>query len=141
MHRIQAASMLPGWSRQPSTAVSQCLVDFEAVRLPDDQQMICQRQGVIGLTEVSYSPVEVPCQSRLYASETGAYMGAIESSIENLTAEHAALTEKLELIDQQNRVERPTVVAQIGQLAKALGNLCTGMSLNRGVTCWIVLWG
>jgi len=37
-------------------------------------------------------------------------MTALESSIESLTAEHTALTEKLEQIDRQYRVERPVVV-------------------------------
>jgi len=40
-------------------------------------------------------------------------MSALEASIENLTAEHTALTQKLEQIDQQYRVERPVVVTQI----------------------------
>jgi hypothetical protein len=50
-------------------------------------------------------------------------MSALEASIENLTAEHAALTQKLEQIDQQYRVERPVVVSQITQLARALSAL------------------
>ena len=50
-------------------------------------------------------------------------MSALESSIENLTVEHAALTSNLEQIDQDYRVERPTIVAQISQLAKALSAL------------------
>jgi hypothetical protein len=50
-------------------------------------------------------------------------MSALEASIESLTAEHATLTQKLEQIDQQYRVERPVVVSQISQLAKALSAL------------------
>ena len=50
-------------------------------------------------------------------------MSALEASIENLTAEHTALTEQLALIDQQYRVERPGVVSKINQLAKALSAL------------------
>jgi hypothetical protein len=50
-------------------------------------------------------------------------MTALESSIENLTAEHTALTQKLEQIDQQYRVERPVVVGQLTQLARALSAL------------------
>lgn len=50
-------------------------------------------------------------------------MSALESSIESLTAEHTALTSKLEQIDQDYRVERPTIVAQISQLARALSAL------------------
>ena len=50
-------------------------------------------------------------------------MSALEASIENLTAEHTALTQKLEQIDQQYRVERPVVVTQITQLARALSAL------------------
>jgi hypothetical protein len=50
-------------------------------------------------------------------------MSALETSIENLTTEHATLTQKLEQIDQQYRVERPIVVNQIGQLARALSAL------------------
>ena len=47
-------------------------------------------------------------------------MSGLEAMLEQLTAEHAELTQKLGLIDQQYRVERPTIVSQIGQLAKAL---------------------
>ena len=50
-------------------------------------------------------------------------MSAIEASIENLTAEHTGLTEKLAQIDQQYRVERPLGVSQISRLAKALSAL------------------
>jgi hypothetical protein len=50
-------------------------------------------------------------------------MSALETSIESLTAEHTTLTQKLEQIDQQYRVERPVVVSQISQLAKALSAL------------------
>jgi hypothetical protein len=50
-------------------------------------------------------------------------MTALESSIESLTAEHKALSEKLEQIDQQYRVERPVVVGQLTQLARALSAL------------------
>jgi hypothetical protein len=50
-------------------------------------------------------------------------MTALESSIENLTAEYTALTEKLEQIDQQYRVQRPVVVGQLNQLARALSAL------------------
>ena len=50
-------------------------------------------------------------------------MSALEASIESLTAEHTALTQKLEQIDQQYRVERPVVVSQITQLARALSAL------------------
>ena len=50
-------------------------------------------------------------------------MSALEASIENLTAEHTSLTHKLEQIDQQYRVDRPGVVSQINQLAKALSAL------------------
>jgi hypothetical protein len=50
-------------------------------------------------------------------------MTALESSIESLTAEHTALTEKLEQIDQQYRVERPVVVGQLTQLSRALSAL------------------
>jgi len=49
-------------------------------------------------------------------------MSALEASIESLTAEHTTITQKLEQIDQQYRVERP-VVSQISQLAKALSAL------------------
>jgi hypothetical protein len=50
-------------------------------------------------------------------------MSALEASIESLTAEHTSLTQKLEQIDQQYRVERPVVVSQITQLARALSAL------------------
>jgi hypothetical protein len=50
-------------------------------------------------------------------------MSALEASIESLTAEHTTLTQKLEQIDQQYRVERPVVVSQITQLARALSAL------------------
>jgi hypothetical protein len=50
-------------------------------------------------------------------------MTALQSSIENLTVEHTELTEKLEQIDQQYRVERPVVVGQLHQLARALSAL------------------
>jgi hypothetical protein len=50
-------------------------------------------------------------------------MSALEASIDNLTAEYTALTQKLEQIDQQYRVERPGVVSQITQLARALSAL------------------
>jgi hypothetical protein len=50
-------------------------------------------------------------------------MSALETSIESLTAEHTTLIQKLEQIDQQYRVERPVVVSQISQLAKALSAL------------------
>jgi hypothetical protein len=50
-------------------------------------------------------------------------MTALESSIETLTAEHKALSEKLEQIDQQYRVERPVIVSQLNQLARALSAL------------------
>jgi hypothetical protein len=50
-------------------------------------------------------------------------MRALETSIESLTAEHTTLTQKLEQIDQQYRVERPVVVSQISQLARALSAL------------------
>jgi hypothetical protein len=55
-------------------------------------------------------------------------MSALEASIENLTAEHTALTQKLEQIDQQYRVERPVIVSQISQLARALSAL-TGKAI------------
>jgi hypothetical protein len=38
-------------------------------------------------------------------------MSALEASIESLTAEYTTLTQKLEQIDQQYRVERPVVVS------------------------------
>jgi hypothetical protein len=50
-------------------------------------------------------------------------MNSLETSIESLTAEYTALNSKLEQIDQQYRVERPLIVTQIGQLAKALSAL------------------
>ena len=57
-------------------------------------------------------------------------MSALEASIESLTAEHTTTTQKLEQIDQQYRVERPVVVSQISQLAKALSAL-TGLQPKR----------
>jgi hypothetical protein len=63
-------------------------------------------------------------------------MTALESSIESLTAEHTTLTEKLEQIDQQYRVERPVIVGQLHQLARALsaltGKPVAGPSGNAG---------
>ena len=50
-------------------------------------------------------------------------MSALEASIESLTAEHTSLTQKLEQIDKDYRVERPVVVSQITQLARALSAL------------------
>lgn len=50
-------------------------------------------------------------------------MSALESSIESLTAEHTALTQKLEQIDQQYKVDRPAVVKELNQLARALSAL------------------
>jgi hypothetical protein len=50
-------------------------------------------------------------------------LSTLEASIESLTAEHTALTEKLEQIDQQYRVERPVIVSQISLLARALSAL------------------
>jgi hypothetical protein len=50
-------------------------------------------------------------------------MSALESSIESLTAEHTALTQKLEQIDQQYMVERPALVKELNQLARALSAL------------------
>ena len=50
-------------------------------------------------------------------------MSALEASIENLTTEHTALTQKLAQIDQDYRVERPVIVGQLNQLAKALSAL------------------
>ena len=50
-------------------------------------------------------------------------MTALESSVHNLTTEHTSLTEKLAQIDQQYRVERPVVVGQLNQLARALSAL------------------
>ncbi len=50
-------------------------------------------------------------------------MTALESSVHNLTTEHTALTEKLAEIDQQYRVERPVIVGQLNQLARALSAL------------------
>jgi hypothetical protein len=50
-------------------------------------------------------------------------MSALETSIESLTTEHIALTQKLQQIDQQYKVERPVIVSQITQLARALSAL------------------
>lgn len=50
-------------------------------------------------------------------------MSALEASIENLGMEHTALTQKLAQIDQDYRVERPVIVGQLNQLAKALSAL------------------
>ena len=50
-------------------------------------------------------------------------MSALESSIESLTGEYTALTQKLEQIDQQYKVERPALVKELNQLARALSTL------------------
>ena len=50
-------------------------------------------------------------------------MSALESSIESLTAEYTALSQKLEQIDQQYKVERPALVKELSQLARALSAL------------------
>jgi hypothetical protein len=50
-------------------------------------------------------------------------MTALDSSIETLTAEHATLTQKLEQIDLQYKVERPALVKELNQLARALSAL------------------
>jgi len=58
-------------------------------------------------------------------------MNSLETSIESLTAESTTLNTKLEQIDRQYRVERPLVVPQIGQLAKALSALSRWRSISR----------
>jgi uncharacterized protein YoxC len=57
------------------------------------------------------------------ARETGDNMTALDSSIETLTAEHTTLTQKLEQIDLQYKVERPALVKELNQLARALSAL------------------
>ena len=50
-------------------------------------------------------------------------MNVLDSSIESLTNEHTALTQKLAQIDASYKTERPQVVASLNQLAKALSAL------------------
>lgn len=57
-------------------------------------------------------------------------MSILEASIESLSAEHTALAQKLEQIDQQYRVDRPVVINQLKQLARALSAL-TGKPVAR----------
>jgi uncharacterized protein YoxC len=61
--------------------------------------------------------------AHLALRETGDNMTALDSSIETLTAEHTALTQKLEQIDLQYKVERPALVKELNQLARALSAL------------------
>jgi hypothetical protein len=79
--------------------------------------------GADGLTDSALLSVEFKCDSRTNQRAKEKQMTALESSIESLTAEYTELTGKLEQIDQQYRVERPVIVGQLSQLARALSAL------------------
>jgi hypothetical protein len=75
------------------------------------------------MTDSASLSVESPVTRERISEQRKNNMTALESSIHNLTAEHTALTEKLAEIDQQYRVERPVIIGQLTQLARALSAL------------------